>query len=70
MDRIQKIGFYVSIISWLGYQCFHNSIFLIVFSLAMSVVFLGDIKKEESHILLDLFMIGLITVATIKVLFF
>lgn len=47
MDRIQKIGFYVSIISWLGYQCFHNSIFLIVFSLAMSVVFLGDIKKRN-----------------------
>ena len=68
MDIIQKISFLCTIIGWIGYKCMHNPVFLLLFAVSASVLFLRD--KEESHIFLNLLMVGLIIAITIKVLFF
>ena len=68
MDIIQKISFLCTIVGWIGYKCMHNPVFLLLFAVSASVLFLRD--KEESHIFLNLLMVGLIIAITIKVLFF
>ena len=68
MDIIQKISFLCTIVGWIGYKCMHNPVFLLLFAVSASVLFLRD--KEESHIFLNLLMVGLIIAVTIKVLFF
>ena len=68
MDIIQKVSILCTIVGWIGYKCMHNPVFLLLFAVSASVLFLRD--KEESHIFLNLFMVGLIIAITIKVLFF
>ena len=68
MDIIQKISFLCTIVGWIGYKCMHNPVFLLLFAVSASVLFLRD--KEDSHIFLNLLMVGLIIAITIKVLFF
>lgn len=68
MDTIQKIAFGCVVVGWIGYKCMHNPVFLLLFAVSASVLFLRN--KEESHIFLNLFMVGLIIAVTIKVLFF
>ena len=70
MDIIQKISFLCTMVGWIGYKCMHNPVFLLLFAVAASTMFLRDLKKEESRIFFDLFMVGLIIVGTIKVLFY
>ena len=68
MDIIQKLSILCTIVGWIGYKCMHNPVFLLLFAVSASVLFLRD--KEESHIFLNLLMVGLIIAVTIKVLFF
>lgn len=68
MDIIQKVSILCTIVGWIGYKCMHNPVFLLLFAVSASVLFLRD--KEESHIFLNLLMVGLIIAITIKVLFF
>lgn len=68
MDIIQKVSILCTIVGWIGYKCMHNPVFLLLFAVSASVLFLRD--KEESHIFLNLLMVGLIIAVTIKVLFF
>ena len=70
MDLIQKIAFGCTIVGWIGYKCIHNSIFLLLFAVSASVIFLRDVKKEESHLFFNLVMVGLIIACAIKVLLF
>lgn len=65
---IQKVSILCTIVGWIGYKCMHNPVFLLLFAVSASVLFLRD--KEESHIFLNLLMVGLIIAVTIKVLFF
>ena len=50
MDLIQKISFSSAMIGYIGYKCLHNSFFLLLFAVTASIVFLRDMKKEESRI--------------------
>ncbi len=59
-----------AMIGYIGHKCVHNPFFLLLFAVSASTMFLRDLKKEESRIFFDLFMVGLIIVGTIKVLFF